>query len=283
MLIFMLSAILSACKIELYSQLTEKQANQMLAILVSGGIDTSKVALGKGMYEIKVEEDILATAVDLLNLHGLPGDSFASMAELYKKDGLISSPMEERIRYMFALSQSIAETLTNIDGVLVARVHVALPESDKYSGDTKPTSASVFIKHQSQFHPDSAIPEIKRIIESSIEGLLYERIAIFMSPAVSISSQEKKHDIVKYGPLEIGSNSLTTVKWLTALVLGILGALGFSTIWFASRLGIVKSITKIIFENEIILSGLSKIKSVTGKDFRLGVNKKNTLLSKERN
>jgi type III secretion protein J len=172
---------LTGCKVELYSQLSEKQANAMLSALIHGGVRTTKASMGKGLFQIRVEESDLARSITILDAKGLPGDEFATMGDLYKKEGLISSPMEERVRYMFALSQSIAETLTNIDGVLVARVHVALPESDKYSGDFRPTSASVFIKHHHKYSQDRAIPEIKRIVESSIEGLSYERIAVFMS------------------------------------------------------------------------------------------------------
>lgn len=203
-LIFMmicLLLILSGCKVEVYSDLTERQANKMLSVLIKSGVRTTKKSLGKGKYHIRVDSKELARAVEILDTAGLPGDDFVSMAELYKKEGMISSPMEERIRYMYALSQSIAETLTNIDGVLVARVHVALPESDKYSGDARPTSASIFIKHLEGFSHSTAIPEMKRIVENSIEGLSYERIAIFMSaaePALSSSTSGTSTPLTVY-------------------------------------------------------------------------------------
>ena len=67
-------------------------------------------------------------AVELLKSQGYPRDKFAKIGEVFQKSGLVSSPTEERIRYMYALSQEIAETLTRIDGVMNARVHIVIPD-----------------------------------------------------------------------------------------------------------------------------------------------------------
>lgn len=182
LLLFMFLAFsIVGCKEPLYSGLDERQANQMLTVLAKAGIRTTKKNIGKGLFDILVSSDDLSDAVTILNVNGLPNDKFASMEDIYKKDGLISSPMEERIRYMFALSQSLSETLTNIDGVVVARVHIAVPEVGAIGSKKKPNSASIFIKHTDQFSHKNAMPDIKRVLEKSVEGLNYQDVSIFLS------------------------------------------------------------------------------------------------------
>ena len=56
-------------------------------------------------------------------------------------------------------------------GVIVARVHVVLPEKVAPGEPLQLSSAAVLIKHQSILDPDVASPKIKRIVASSIPGL----------------------------------------------------------------------------------------------------------------
>ena len=236
-LILITVILLSGCNVELYSNLTERQANEMLSVLLSNGTDADKKSLGKGMYAILVPKAHLASAVELLNARGLPREQYADLKEMYKKEGLISSPMEERIRYMYSLSQSIAETLTNIDGVLVARVHVAVPETDKFSGEIRPTSASVFIKHQDGFDLQGARPEIKKIVESSIEGLAYEKIAVYLSPSYVKPEVVDENKIMKVGVFQIEESSFNLVKWVVSIGSTVFIIMLVCIVWLCSKLG----------------------------------------------
>ena len=123
-----LTVLLGGCKTELYSNLVESDANTMLAILLNHDIQAEKKFDPKASsYILRVDEDRISQAVTLLKEQGYPREKVSSLGELFKKDGLVSSPLEERARFIFALSQSVQETLSQIDGVLVARVHVVLP------------------------------------------------------------------------------------------------------------------------------------------------------------
>lgn len=179
-----MALLLSACRIELYSDLSENDVNNMLAIMMSNDIDAKKVADKKGStYSLHVEESKVPSAVQLLRENGYPKEKSVAIGDLFKKEGLVSSPLEERVRYIYALSQSLQETLTQIDGVLVARVHIVIPDKDPLNDTLTPSSASVFIKYRPGSNLVDIKSQIKRIVENSIEGLDYEAVSVVMLPA----------------------------------------------------------------------------------------------------
>lgn len=184
MLLISIPLLLVACKTELHSGLDETEANNMVSVLVNNGIDAEKGRDKKGgKFRILVDRSQISVAVDTLRQHGLPRERFSRVDDIFKKDGLISSPLEERVRYIYALSEQVEETLSQIDGVVTSRVHVVLPENNPFSDGVKPSSASVFIKYL----PDSQLEEIKSqikfIVEKSIEGLSYDKVSLVMLPA----------------------------------------------------------------------------------------------------
>lgn len=173
---------LTACKAELYTGLTEREANEMVAALVGAGIPASKSGNG-GTLTVTVDDARFADAMAVLDARGLPARQYDSMGDVFKKEGLVSSPTEERARLVYALSQELSRTIAEIDGVLSARIHVVLPESDMLGRDVKPSSASVFLRYA----PDSDVADysaqIKLLVANSIEGLLYDNITVVMVPA----------------------------------------------------------------------------------------------------
>lgn len=183
--LFMLALILAGCsKTELYSGLDERDANNMLAIMLDNGIAAEKTAnSSEGTYALQVDEASFPKAVKLLREHGYPREKLATIDTMFSGDGLISSPTEERIRFIYALSQSVQETLNQIDGVLVARVHIVVPEKGSGSQTMNPSSASVFIKYHPAYDLESMKSEIKLIVEKSIEGLTYDKVSVVMVPA----------------------------------------------------------------------------------------------------
>ncbi len=179
--------LIAGCKIELYSNLHEQEANEMLAVLMKHNIRASKVRGKKDAINLFVNESDMAQSVDVLKQNGYPSQSFQDMGEMFKKEGLISSPLEERARYIYAISQEISLTLSKLDGVLSARVHVVLPESDKLGKVLRPSSAAVFIKHRKEVDIESSIPKIKMLVNNSIEGLDYDKITVALFPSVALA------------------------------------------------------------------------------------------------
>jgi type III secretion protein J len=176
--------LLAGCQTELYTKQTESDANQMLGALLENGLDASKKSLDGGKtWNVLVEESQIARAVALLKAAGLPSERYTSLGDLFKKDGLISTPTEERVRFIHGVSQELGDSLARIDGVLVARVHVVLPENDPLSTRPEPASASVFVKHGASVNTAALVPMVKNFVVRGVQGLSFENVSVTLIPA----------------------------------------------------------------------------------------------------
>ena len=172
--------VLAGCGKEatLHSGLEERQANLVIAALLDAGISCNKVAGDEGTWNVMVDESRFAEAVNLLESQGLPRRTFQGVGEVFKKTGMISSPSEERIRFMDALAQDLSRTISGIDGVIDARVHIVLPENDPFARNVLPSSAAVAIRSRWDTDLSDVIPSVKGLVKNAIEGLTAEKIMV---------------------------------------------------------------------------------------------------------
>ena len=195
-----LCLLLAACKVDLYSNLTEREANEMLAALTSESIPAEKEAAEGGLWQLKVEEGRLPAALDVLRAQGLPHDRYASMGDVFQKQGLVSTPSEERMRYIYAVSQELSQTLRTIDGVVAARVHVVIPANDPLSDKLKPSSAAVFIKYRPDVDLRLLAPTVKDMVAHSIEGLSHDQVSLSLveakrSSGAALAEAAPQHEV----------------------------------------------------------------------------------------
>jgi type III secretion protein J len=183
MLVVALLALGACGKSELYSGLTEIQANEMVAILRNAGIDAEKQPGEEGRYLIAAPAESFGQAIRLLRAEGYPRDEFESLGTVFRKEGFVSSPLEERARLVYGLSQELSHTVSQIDGVVQARVHLALPEADPMNGPAKPASASVFIKYRPGIDLERQVAQIKSLVVNAVEGLQYDKVTVALFPA----------------------------------------------------------------------------------------------------
>ena len=172
--------LLSGCDKEatLHSGLEERQANLVMAALMDAGIKCQKTPGEEGTWNVLCSEQKFAEAVNLLESQGLPRRAHQGIGEVFKKSGMISSPSEERIRFMDALAQDLAKTISMIDGVVDARVHVVLPENDPFARNTLPSSAAVAIRARWNSDITDLVPSVKGLVKNAIEGLAYDKIQV---------------------------------------------------------------------------------------------------------
>ena len=140
----------------------------MLSTLLRRGIEAEKQAAGKNGYTLLVDDDQLVRALQVLKENSLPREAFKNLGEVFAGDGMISSTSEVQARMSYALSQELADTLSRIDGVLTARVHVVLGVNDKVNNITIAPSAAVFLRHTLDSPVVNLVPEIRELVAGAV-------------------------------------------------------------------------------------------------------------------
>src|SRR4051812_13581802 len=203
--------LLSGCSddTDLFTGLSEQDSNDVIASLADQHIDARKRSEKTGVV-VSVPTAEINRAVRILDAAGLPHRSRTSMGEIFKKEGVISTPLEERARYIYALSQELEFTLSQMQGVIVARVHVVLPERVAPGEPINPSSAAVFIKHEKDFDPDVYSARVKQLVASSIPGLWNDKQGSDKQDKIAViySVAEKAEITTKWvwvGPFKVES------------------------------------------------------------------------------
>lgn len=228
--------ILGGCgeSVELHRQLSEQEANEVIAELADKQIRAQKIPAKDGVV-VRVRANDISRAVRTLEAVGLPKVARSTLGDIFRKEGVISTPLEERARYIYALSQELEATLSNIDGVIVARVHVVLPERVAPGEPVQPASASVFIKHDPRLDPDNIQPRVRRMVASSIPGMASaientQKLTVVFVPATAYQEQQQ---LTYLGPFLVPEKDLGF--WRTSIMAPMIAIVLGGTSWLFWR------------------------------------------------
>jgi len=230
----LLALALGACRTELYDGLSQRDANAMVAALARAGIDAAREEVAPGTFRVMVAEEDLAAAVEALEQVGLPRERFQSLGEIFPGDGLIVSPYEQRVRTMFALNQEIAQTVSMIDGVINARVHVVLPDLDLRGQPLNRPSASIVVQHRPNIEVEDLGARIRLVVANAVQGLTFRDVAVAFFPIGGAAPAAAGLDaaastrpaplLAEVAPAPHASASLSTILlWIGALALVVAG------------------------------------------------------------
>lgn len=233
----MMALLLQACDTDLYTNLDEREANIIVATLARNGIPAARQAQDEGQMTVTVSEERFAEAVEILDRAGLPEQKFANMGDIFQGNGLVSSPVQERAQMIFALSQELSHTVSQIDGILSARVHVVLPDNDLLQQNSTPSSASVFVRYIPSLEIAPLIPQIKTLVANGIAGLSYDKVSVV--PVVSAIPEEMdtlpQPMMGSFLGVAMPASSVSRIGWIIGLLSVAVIGLAATVCWLVWR------------------------------------------------
>ncbi|MCJ9721403.1 type III secretion system inner membrane ring lipoprotein SctJ [Rhizobium rhizogenes] len=182
------AAFLSACSEDVLTGLDQRDARDAQVLLERAGIRATVTGEKGDVFKIAVDETDHARAIELLSDAGLPRLPHRTMAELFPGDGFLVTPLEQKARMTYAVEQQLGETLSALDGVASARVHIVLPEDNGRGLIKEKARASALL----QYRPSANLVDIemksRSLLLNSVRGLAYEDVSVVVSPWSEIGS-----------------------------------------------------------------------------------------------
>lgn len=164
--------------VTLYSNLDPAQASPLLQELRQRGVPYRLEDFGT---TIKVPVEMADELRIELAGKGLPFAQGLGF-ELFDEDRLGMTDFERQVKLQRALQEELRRTITSLDAVTQARVHLVLPEPRLFLRERAEPSAAVYLK-LNPFVPlrEDQVRGIVFLVASSVEGLKPENIIIIDS------------------------------------------------------------------------------------------------------
>lgn len=160
----------------LYSELDVQDANQIISQLQLMDIPFEVDAEGK---TIKVAPTSIGKARMKMAELGLPRAGSVGYEIFDKEQGFGTSNFVQNISRVRALEGELARTISSIDIVRNARVHLVLPQRELFSRDKQEPSASIFLQLVTSAKlSKTQILAIQHLVASAVPGLTINGVSI---------------------------------------------------------------------------------------------------------
>ncbi len=177
----------------LYASMAEKEISQVLESLGKQNIDY-KVDVTSGTVMVpagKVNELRLKLAGE-----GLPRGAGTGFELLEKKSSFGTSQLIEQARYQRAIEGEIARSVTSIQNIRSARVHLALPKQSAFVRKRKKASASVVVSlYSGRALTKGQVEAIVHLVASSVPLLESGNVTVVDQKGRLLSSEADGSDI----------------------------------------------------------------------------------------
>ncbi len=216
-------AFASGCQSTLESGLPEAQANEIVVALDRHGIhaqkETDRAPGSTNTFSVTVASDDMAAALTILDAEHLPRHATRGLSEMFDEASLVPTHTEESARLRAALAGELARSIQSIDGVLTARVHIALADTEARLLDQPQIEprASVLIRHRGQTPPYDE-EAIKRLVAGAVSGMETSAVAIVGVPSGELPMNPAR--LVSIGPIAVARSSAPGLKLALGALLG---------------------------------------------------------------
>ena len=160
----------------LYGSLQRLDSSAVLSVLDTNQI---KYKIDESTGALLVESNKINEARLKLADSGISNDNKAGFELLDKEQPLGTSQFMETARYRRSLEGELARTISSINNVRSARVHLAIPKDSVFVRDARPASASVFVElfPGSSLQP-AQVRSILNLVASSIPDMKPENVTV---------------------------------------------------------------------------------------------------------
>ncbi|MDX2023932.1 MAG: hypothetical protein SF187_27075 [Deltaproteobacteria bacterium] len=198
-----------ACNVSVQQGLDENAANEVMSALERAGVSARKVNDGGDppRFSVAVAQSEAPSAIAMLNARGLPRGVQAGFGQAYGEPSLIPTPLEERARFLRALTGEIEHTLMSADGIVSARVHVVPEERDamaRLDEPHVPARAAVLLKVEAGAKALTDA-QVASLVAGSVAGLTPAAVAVVRTEMAE--ERKSSHTLVPVGPLRVAAAS----------------------------------------------------------------------------
>lgn len=176
----------------LYSDLSTADAGAVAAKLEENEIPYQVSADGS---RIIAPEDQIGRARMLLAAEGLPNGGSLGYELFDEQSGFGTTNFVQNINQVRALEGELSRTISSLDSIRSARVHLVLPQRELFSRESRPSSASVFLGVRPGANVErQQILGIQSMVASAVPELKISNVSIIDSDGNLLAKGEEESD-----------------------------------------------------------------------------------------
>ncbi|WP_047284539.1 MULTISPECIES: flagellar basal-body MS-ring/collar protein FliF [Pseudomonas] len=182
----------------LYGSLAGMDAKQVMDTLASADIPYT-VEPNSGALLVKAD-DLSRARLKLAAAGVAPGDGNIGFEILDKEQGLGTSQFMEATRYRRGLEGELARTISSLNNVKGARVHLAIPKSSVFVRDERKPSASVLVElYSGRSLEPGQVMAIVNLVATSVPELNKSQVTVVDQKGNLLSDQVENSALTMAG------------------------------------------------------------------------------------
>lgn len=110
---------------------------------------------------------------------GIPKNGAVGIDSLKDQSAMTTSQFMEQVRYVAAMEQELAKTITQIDSIQTARVHLAMPKQSVFVRDRTPPKASIVVTpFPGRAVTQTQVQALIHLVSSSVPLMTTENVTV---------------------------------------------------------------------------------------------------------
>ncbi|MCF5713244.1 MULTISPECIES: flagellar basal-body MS-ring/collar protein FliF [Pseudomonas syringae group] len=182
----------------LYGSLAGLDSKQIMETLTAANINYT-VEPNSGALLVK-SDDVQRARIQLAQAGVVQNDANIGFEILDKDQGLGTSQFMEATRYRRGLEGELARTISALNNVKAARVHLAIPKSSVFVRDDRKPSASVLVElYAGRSLEPSQVLAIINLVATSVPELSKSQITVVDQKGTLLSDQAENSELTMAG------------------------------------------------------------------------------------